>query len=341
MRYSIIKDKLRRSPRKWFVTGVGGFIASHIVEHLLHLNQVVVGLDNFSNGKKQNLDQVRDSVTPEQWKRFILEEGDVRDLSLCCKLSSGADYILHQAALGSVPHSVRDPLAFNDNNVTGTVNMLVAAKNSNVRRFVYASSSSVYGDSPTLPKMEPDIGAPLSPYAVTKYVDELYSQVFGQCYGLETVGLRYFNVFGPRQDPNGAYAAVIPKWVADMIHHREIYINGNGETSRDFCYVENVVQANILAATVENREAIGQAYNIALNVKTTLNELFELLRTKLEPDYPHLKGYSPTYRDFRLGDIMHSHADISSAKKYLEYEPTHRIEDGLDSSLGWYKKYTT
>ena len=335
--YEEIKEMLRRTARSWLVTGAAGFIGSHLVELLLRMDQRVVGLDNFSNGKRKNLDQVQEAVSVDQWKRFNFVEGDIRDLAVCRKLSYGIDFILHQAALGSVPRSLDDPVNFNDNNITGTLNMLVAARECKVRRFIYATSSSVYGDNPALPKVEDAIGAPLSPYAVTKYVGELYAGVFSRCYGTETVGLRYFNVFGPRQDPNGAYAAVIPKWIADMIQRDAVYINGTGETSRDFCFVENVVQANILAATTENPEAINQVYNIAVNARTTLNQLFEMLRIRLEPSYSHLKEFKPTYRDFRPGDIMHSHANISKAGKLLGYKPTHKIEDGLDAALEWYR----
>ncbi len=336
--YNEIKEILHHTPRNWLITGAAGFIGSHLVEHLLLLDQKVVGLDNFSNGKRENLDQIKEAVSADQWKKFSFVEGDIRDLDVCRKLSNGIDFVLHQAALGSVPRSLTDPVNFNDNNITGTLNMLVAARESKVRRFVYATSSSVYGDNPALPKVEDAIGTPLSPYAVTKYVGELYAGVFSRCYGMETVGLRYFNVFGPRQDPNGAYAAVIPKWIADMIKGNAVYINGTGETSRDFCFVENVVQANILAATTENPEAINQVYNIAVNARTTLNQLFEMLRTRLEPYYPHLKEFKPTYRDFRPGDIMHSHANIAKAQNLLGYQPTHTIEKGLDIYLEWYKK---
>ena len=337
--YEETKAKLRHTPRTWLITGVAGFIGSNLLEHLLLLDQKVVGLDNFSNGKQKNLDQVKEAVSPDQWQRFSFTEGDIRAPSTCRSLCSGIDFVLHQAALGSVPRSLADPVNFNDNNITGTLNMLVAAREHKVKRFVYASSSSVYGDNPALPKVEDAIGAPLSPYAVTKYAGELYAGVFSRCYGLETIGLRYFNVFGQRQDPNGAYAAVIPQWIADMIQGNQVYINGTGETSRDFCYIENVVQANILAATTENREAINQVYNIAVHARTTLNQLFEMLRSRLEPYCPHLKEFKPNYRGFRPGDIMHSHADISKAQNLLGYQPSHKIENGLDSALEWYRQY--
>lgn len=336
--YNEIKEILRHTPMSWLITGVAGFIGSHLVEHLLLLDQTVVGLDNFSNGKRKNLDQVKEAVSAEQWKRFSFVEGDIRDPAICRKLSYGIDFILHHAALCSAPESIADPVNYNDNNITGTLNMLIAAMECKVRRFIYATSSSVYGDNPALPKVEDAIGAPLSPYAGTKYVGELYAGIFSRCYGTETMGLRYFNVFGPRQDPNGAYAAVIPKWIADMIQGNAVYINGTGETSRDFCFVENVVQANILAAMTENPEAVNQVYNVAVNVRTTLNQLFEMLRTRLEPYYAHLKAFKPTYRNFRPGDIMHSHANIAKARNLLGYQPNNTIEDGLDVSLEWYKK---
>ena len=343
--YTATKATLRKTPCRWLVTGAAGFIGSNLVEHLLLLGQTVVGMDNFSRGKKENLDLIQAAVSQDQWAQFSFTEGDIRDLALCHKLADGCDFILHQAALGSVPRSLADPVDFNDNNITGTLNMLVAARDCKVKRIVYASSSSVYGDHPVLPKVENAIGTPLSPYAVTKYVGELYAGVFGRCYGLETVGLRYFNVFGPRQDPEGAYAAVIPKWIADMIQGNEIYINGTGETSRDFCFVENVVQANILAATTENKEAINQVCNIAVHARTTLNQLFEMIRTRLAPHHPHLGAqisnlspFKPTYRDFRPGDIMHSHADITKAETILGYHPTHKIEEGLDAALAWYRQ---
>jgi UDP-N-acetylglucosamine/UDP-N-acetylgalactosamine 4-epimerase len=336
--YEETKEMLRHKPRSWLITGAAGFIGSNLIEHLLLLDQKIVGLDNLSQGKRENLSQVMESVSADQRARFKFVEGDIRDIDVCSKLSRGIDFVLHQAALGSVPRSLIDPLKFNDDNVSGTLNMLLAARECEVRRFVYATSSSVYGDNSALPKVEDAIGAPLSPYAVTKYVCELYAGVFSRCYGIETVGLRYFNVFGPRQDPNGAYAAVMPKWIAGMIQGNAIYINGTGETSRDFCFVENVVQANILAATTEKKEAINQVYNIAVNTRTTLNQLFEMLLSRLAPYYAHLEEFKPTYRDFRPGDIMHSLADIEKARNLLGYQPTHTIEKGLDVYLEWYRR---
>jgi len=333
--YNKIKESIYRTPKSWLITGAAGFIGSHLVEHLLLLDQKVVGLDNFSNGKRQNLDQVKEAVSVDKWKNYNFVEGDIRDRAVCRKLVHDIDFILHQAALGSVPRSLADPANFNDNNITGTLNMLVAAHEGKVRRFVYATSSSVYGDNFILPKVEDIIGAPLSPYAVTKYVGELYAGVFSRCYAMETVGLRYFNVFGPRQDPYGAYAAVMPKWISGMIGGDAVYINGTGETSRDFCFIENVVQANILAATTENPEAINQVYNIAVNARTTLNQLFEMIRIRLEPYFSHLSEFKPIHRDFRPGDIMHSHANIEKARNLLGYQPTHTIEMGLDIYLEW------
>jgi UDP-N-acetylglucosamine/UDP-N-acetylgalactosamine 4-epimerase len=336
--YQNTQDRLKTNPRKWLITGTAGFIGSNLLSKLLELDQVVVGLDNFSTGKQSNLDEVRQHVTPEQWARFQFVEGDIRIPDTCLRTCEGVDYVLHQAALGSVPRSIENPLLTHDNNITGHLNMLIAARDQQVKRFVYAASSSTYGDHPGLPKVEDRIGRPLSPYAVTKYVAELYADVFSMHYGLQSVGLRYFNVFGPRQDPDGAYAAVIPKWVAAMIKGEPIYINGNGETSRDFCFIDNVVQADILAATVENPEAVNQVYNVALNARASLTELFEFLKQRLLPRYPHLAGFQPIYRDFRAGDVMHSQADISKAKSMLGYAPTHTLEQGLDVALNWYER---
>ncbi|MBL0225476.1 MAG: Vi polysaccharide biosynthesis UDP-N-acetylglucosaminuronic acid C-4 epimerase TviC [Geobacteraceae bacterium] len=336
--YEITKQTLLSSPKTWLVTGCAGFIGSNILEQLLKLDQHVVGLDNFSTGKQRNLDEVETLVTKEQWTRFRFIEGDIRDLAVCRQACAGAEFVLHQAALGSVPRSLDDPITTNATNVSGFLNMLVAARDASVRRFVYAASSSTYGDHPALPKVEDTIGRPLSPYAVTKYVNELYADVFARSYGLESIGLRYFNVFGPRQDPDGAYAAVIPRWIAALLRHEPVYINGTGETSRDFCYVQNAVQANLLAASVENAAAVNQVYNVAVNARTDLNQLFALLRDGLAANHPELAGFQPVYRDFRAGDVMHSLADISKATRLLGYQPTHTIGQGLSEALGWYTR---
>lgn len=335
-KYQEIQQRLQESARTWLVTGVAGFIGSNLLEKLLSLNQSVIGLDNFSTGKQENLNEVREIVGQERWRRFRFIDGDIRDLGKCQSSSEGVDYVLHQAALGSVPRSIADPIATNEANVTGFLNMLVAARDHKVKRFVYAASSSTYGDHPALPKVENTIGKPLSPYAVTKYVNELYADVFGRTYGLESIGLRYFNVFGRRQDPNGAYAAVIPKWVSAMIGNTEVVINGDGETTRDFCSIENVVQANILAATTQASEAINEVYNIAVGGRTTLNNLFEAIRSGLATKFDHLNCFKPVYRDFRSGDVRHSQADISKASTRLGYHPTHTINNGLTEALLWY-----
>ena len=334
--YELLKINLLYAPRTWLVTGCAGFIGSNLLEALLKLDQTVVGLDNFSTGRQRNLDEVQSLVEPAQWSRFRFIEGDIRDLATCHRACAGVDYVLHQAALGSVPRSIDDPITTNASNVTGFLNMLVAARDASVRRFVYAASSSTYGDHPGLPKVEDTIGRPLSPYAVTKYVNELYADVFGRCYAMESIGLRYFNVFGPRQDPDGAYAAVIPKWIAALLRRESVYINGSGETSRDFCYVQNAVQANLLAATSDNAAAINQVCNVAVNARTDLNQLFGLLRDGLAVSQPELRGVQPVYRDFRAGDVLHSQADIGKARKLLGYEPTYTIAQGLDEALGWY-----
>jgi len=335
-KYQEIKQHLQGNQQTWLITGVAGFIGSNLLETLLKLGQKVVGLDNFSTGHHHNLDQVKAVVTSAQWQNFQFIEGDIRNLKDCTTACSGVDYVLHQAALGSVPRSLEDPILTNENNITGFLNMLVSARDAQVKRFVYAASSSTYGDHPGLPKVEDLIGKPLSPYAVTKYVNELYTEVFSRCYGFKTVGLRYFNIFGQRQDPEGAYAAVIPKWVAGMIKNEPVYINGDGETSRDFCYIDNTVQANLLAATTDNPDAVGQVYNVAVGDRTSLNQLFESIRSLLEPRFPHLKDFKPTYRDFRAGDVRHSLADISKAENLLGYAPTHRIHEGLQEAMEWY-----
>jgi len=331
-----IKQDLLANPRVWLVTGVAGFIGSGLLEQLLRLNQRVVGLDNFSTGYHCNIDSVLNSVSTEQAKRFDFVKGDIRDLPTCSFCCKDVDIILHQAALGSVPRSLANPVATNQSNVDGFLNMLVAARDAGVDRFVYASSSSVYGDQIDLPKKEDIIGKPLSPYALTKYVCELYAAVFSRCYGLQCIGLRYFNVFGRRQDPEGAYAAVIPKWFASILRGEPVYINGDGETSRDFCYIDNVVQANLLAGCVTAEEAVGQVYNIAFGERTTLNELYDLIHARILELKPNLTAARPYYRDFRPGDVRHSLADISKAGVLLGYVPTHSVKDGLIEAALWY-----
>jgi UDP-N-acetylglucosamine/UDP-N-acetylgalactosamine 4-epimerase len=333
--YEQLQAQLRSQPRTWLVTGVAGFIGSNLLETLLRLDQRVVGLDNFATGHHHNLDEVRGLVSPLQWARFDFIEGDIRNLRDCEKACQGIDHVLHQAALGSVPRSLEDPIATNAANVTGFLNMLVAARDAKVKSFTYAASSSTYGDHPGLPKVEDHIGKPLSPYAVTKYVNELYADVFARSYGFHTIGLRYFNVFGPRQDPNGAYAAVIPKWTAALLKRETVFINGDGETSRDFCFVDNAVQANLLAATTTQPEARNQVYNVAVGDRTTLNDLFRLIRDTLVP-HGVAAGSEPTYRDFRAGDVRHSLADVSKANTLLGYEPTHRLADGVGVAMPWY-----
>ena len=334
--YTAALQHLAHQPYRWLVTGSAGFIGSNLVEALLRLDQRVVGLDNFSTGRARNLEEVRDRVGAAAWQRFTSIEGDICVLDDCRRAVTGANFVLHHAALGSVPRSIEDPLATNAANVDGFMQMLIAARDAGVRRFVYAASSSTYGDHPGLPKVEDVIGKPLSPYAVTKYVNELYAEVFSRCYGFESVGLRYFNIFGPRQDPEGAYAAVIPKWIAAMIQRQPVFVNGDGETSRDFCYVDNAVQANILAALATDPEAVNQIYNVAVSDPTTLNELYRMLRNLLVARYPHLENAQPVYREFRDGDVRHSQADISKASRRLGYSPTHRVGQGLEEAMDWY-----
>lgn len=336
--YQTLLTALPSQPKTWLVTGVAGFIGSNLLETLLKLNQRVIGLDNFATGYQHNLDEVQSLVSVEQWANFRFIRGDIRQLSDCQVACKGVDYVLHQAALGSVPRSLEDPITTNSTNIDGFLNMLVAARDAQVERFVYAASSSTYGDHPALPKIEENIGKPLSPYAVTKYVNELYADVFARAYRFKSIGLRYFNVFGQRQDPNGAYAAVIPKWIDSMIKDEPVYINGDGETSRDFCYIDNAVQANLLAATTENPEATNQVYNVAVGDRTTLNELFWHLHENLLPRFAHLQGSEPTYREFRVGDVRHSLADVSKSARLLGYAPSHRIGKGLAATMQWYLK---
>ncbi len=336
--YEEYKGRLQGYSRTWLITGVAGFIGSNLLEALLNLDQRVVGLDNFATGYAKNLAEAQSQVTPEQWLRFSFVEGDIRDLATCRRVCAGVDYVLHQAALGSVPRSIEDPVLTNENNISGFLHMLIAARDAQVRRFVYAASSSTYGDHPGLPKKEDEIGRPLSPYALTKYVNELYAEVVARVYNFNCIGLRYFNIFGKRQDPDGAYAAVIPKWFSGMINGTEAYINGDGETSRDFCYIDNCVQANVLAACTTNDEAVNQVYNIAFGERTTLNELFYSIRERVAGFYPDVAAIKPTYRDFRLGDVRHSLADISKARALLGYEPEYSVLAGLDAAAAWYVK---
>ncbi len=336
-RYDAAHAELQASPRTWLVTGCAGFIGSNLLETLLGLDQVVVGLDNFATGYQHNLDEVRAQVTPAQWSRFRFIEGDIRDLDTCRGAVEGVRHVLHQAALGSVPRSLKDPITSNAVNVGGQLNMLVAARDAQVQSFVYAASSSTYGDHPGLPKVEDRIGKPLSPYAVTKLVNELYADVFARAYGFQTVGLRYFNVFGKRQDPDGAYAAVIPKWVSSMIRDQEVIINGDGETSRDFCYIDNVVQANLLAS-LAGSGGVNQVYNVAFNARTSLNELFAYLRDILGRNGVAY-GREPRHGDFRAGDVRHSQADISKARYLLGYEPRFDILGGLERAMPWYIQF--
>jgi UDP-N-acetylglucosamine/UDP-N-acetylgalactosamine 4-epimerase len=321
---------------RWLVTGVAGFIGSNLLETLLRRNQKVIGLDNFSTGYQRNLEQIQDLVGEKAWDNFSFIEGDICQLETCADACRDVDFVLHQAALGSVPRSIQDPIRTNEANISGFLNMLVAARDTKVRRFIYAASSSTYGDHPDLPKVEAVIGRPLSPYAVTKYVNELYADVFARCYGLDSIGLRYFNVFGPRQDPNGAYAAVIPQWVSALIRNQTLYINGDGETSRDFCYIDNVVQANLLAALSDNKEAVNQIYNVAVNERTSLNQLYGMMRELLLERFPEVENHRPMYVDFRKGDVRHSQADITKAAKLLGFEPSHRIDEGLRQAMSWY-----
>ena len=335
--YAKLCKHLKTTPKTWLVTGVAGFIGSNLLETLLKLNQKVVGLDNFFAGYQHNLDMVQANVGLELWANFKFINGDVRDLD-CCKIAcTGVDYVLHQAALGSVPRSIAEPILSNECNITGHLNMLVAARDAGVKGFVYAASSSTYGDEPTLPKQEDLIGKPLSPYAVTKYVNELYGDVFYKCYGFSSIGLRYFNVFGQRQDPYGAYAAVIPLWFAALLKNEPIQINGDGTTSRDFCYIDNCVQANILAACADSK-AQNQIYNIAVGQRTSLNELFVDLRNEVSKYRPEAANTEPVYGPFREGDVLHSLADIGKAKRLLGYEPQFTASQGLALAGEWYFK---
>jgi UDP-N-acetylglucosamine 4-epimerase len=334
--YEKLQEKIKSSPRTWLVTGVAGFIGSNLLETLLKLEQKVVGLDNFATGYQRNLDAVKTVVSDKQWQQFTFIKGDIRELKTCQQACNGVDYVLHQAALGSVPRSIEDPITTHENNISGFLNMLTAARDARVGRFVYAASSSTYGDHPDLPKTEDRIGKPLSPYAVTKLVNELYADVYAKTYNFKTIGLRYFNIFGQRQDPDGAYAAVIPKWFAGLIKNETVYINGDGETSRDFCFIENCVQANLLAATVLDEAAANQVYNVAFGERTTLNELYQFIKERVAALHVSAQNARPQYREFRAGDVRHSLADITRAKVNIGYEPQFSVRDGLDKAAQWY-----
>ena len=333
--YESIKLHLQEFPRTWLVTGVAGFIGSNLLETLLRLDQVVIGLDNFSTGHAHNMQDVQQIVTSEQWQRFRFIEGDIRELETCNSAVRDVDYVLHQAALGSVPRSIENPIRSNENNVSGFLNMLVASRDARVKSFTYAASSSTYGDHPALPKIEENIGNPLSPYAVTKYINELYANVFARCYGFRSIGLRYFNVFGPRQDPNGAYAAVIPKWIAAMLNDEVVTIHGDGESSRDFCFIDNAVQANILAATSEdvNKDTV---YNVAVGDRTSLNTLHELLKTGLRDQHGINQMPKLEFHGFRSGDVRHSQASIERIQTSLGYSPTVLASEGVAKTLKWF-----
>ncbi|MEK5752474.1 NAD-dependent epimerase/dehydratase family protein [Acinetobacter variabilis] len=333
--YQTVCEQLQQTPKTWLVTGIAGFIGSNLLETLLKLNQKVVGLDNFATGYQYNLDEVQSQVSAEQWENFQFIKGDIRNLADCQQACAGVDYVLHEAALGSVPRSIADPITTNETNISGFLNMLTAARDAGVSSFTYAASSSTYGDHPALPKVEEHIGNPLSPYAVTKYVNELYADVFARAYGFKSIGLRYFNVFGKRQDPNGAYAAVIPKWTASMIAGDNVFINGDGETSRDFCFIENTVQANILAATTTDENAKNQVYNVAVGDRTTLNELYRAIQNALAENGVQYDK-DPIYCDFRAGDVRHSQASIAKIQQHLGYAPQYKIAEGIQLAMQWY-----
>ncbi len=338
--YQTVCEQLKQSPKIWLVTGVAGFIGSNLLETLLKLDQTVVGLDNFATGHQHNLDAVQQAVSAGQWAKFTFHEGDIRNLQDCQNACAGVDYVLHEAALGSVPRSIADPITTNATNISGFLNMLTAARDAQVSSFTYAASSSTYGDHPALPKVEENIGKPLSPYAVTKYVNELYADVFARSYGFKAIGLRYFNVFGQRQDPNGAYAAVIPKWTAAMIAGDDVFINGDGETSRDFCFIDNTVQANILAATTQDDAAKNQVYNVAVGDRTTLNDLYRAIQAALAENGVNYSK-NAVYRDFRAGDVRHSQASIAKIEQALGYAPVFRIDAGIQLAMRWYVKNLT
>lgn len=333
-KFELIKKQLEAKKFKWLVTGAAGFIGSHLTKFLLDNNQKVIALDNFSTGLRSNIDFLEKHCSElNNDSKFTFHNADIRDYDLCFKLTNNIDYVLHQAAIGSVPRSIEDPLNTHDANINGFINILLASMHNQVKNFIYASSSSIYGDSEVLPKQEEHTGQPLSPYAVTKSVNETYALVFSKVYGFNSIGLRYFNVFGQRQDPEGQYAAVIPKWIDAILNDKEVFINGDGSTTRDFCYIDNAIQANILAAMTENKEALSQIYNIAANYQISLNELYKIIQKSISKLKPELINNEPIYRDFRPGDIMHSRADIGKAEKLLGYKATKSVKQGLEELI--------
>ena len=334
--YDKVKNELRRKPKIWLITGVAGFIGSNLLEALLNLNQKVVGIDNFSTGHVRNLEEVKENVGIDKYAGFELLEGDIGNFDTCRKALNKVEIVLHQAAMGSVPRSIEDPLKANEINVTGFVNMIISSKEAGAKRFVFASSSSVYGDLQGLPQREEKIGQALSPYAITKYINELYADIFARTYDLEYIGLRYFNIFGPRQDPDGDYAAVIPKWFSEIISQKDVYINGDGKTSRDFCYIDNCVQCNLLAALTKSKNALNRIYNVSFGQETTLEELFFMIRACVSQKYPEVEMIKPKYRDFRPGDVRRSLADITRARDLLGYNPEFSVQDGLEKAADWY-----
>ena len=336
--YKNLKKDLLKNQNTWLITGVAGFIGSNLLEELLKLNQKVIGIDNLSTGNEKNLNEVKRTVDKKNWKNFHFYKFDIRDLESCRTAFVGVDYVLHQAALGSVPRSLKDPLTSNEVNIAGFLNILVLARDHKVKGFVYAASSSTYGDNDNLPKIEENIGNPLSPYAITKYVNELYADIFFRSYNFDSIGLRYFNVFGKRQDPKGAYAAVIPKWIGALLNDSEVIINGDGTTTRDFCFIDNVIQANLLAATTENSEAKNNIYNVALGDRTSLNELYKFIKENIAVYLPSALLTKPIYQDFRKGDVKHAQASIEKAKSLLGYAPKIRIKEGLMKTIEWYIK---
>lgn len=331
--YESAKRLLKQEPKSWLVTGVAGFIGSNLLEYLLKLEQKVIGLDNFSSGRESCLAEVRRLVTPNQWKNFKFVLGDICDKDVCQRLCESVDFVLHHAALSSVPQSLDNPIATNETNVGGFLNMLKASYECGVKRFVYASSSAIYGDFIGLPNTEADIGSPLSPYAVSKRANELYAEAFARSYGFKSIGLRYFNVFGKRQNPNSSYAAVIPRWISAMSAGEQVHIYGDGKTTRDFCYVENIVQANVLAASTPNILAMGEIFNIATGVETSLNELHGFLENLMNRRVENFQPCRPIYLDFRAGDIKYSVAAIDKSKELLGYEPTHTVLSGLEEIM--------